>query len=169
MHSTSPCTVPHCTSQTPRHANTARNKRSDAPQNSARDARVRLIHMSVASTGDQQYRGVLSTQATLRTKEENAPKMPRHQRISFSSQQRSRRESASRDYNAAHAPAQQPGRTLKNKNELDGSRCWEPCWFKDSRGQARKPPALGSRTKGLNVTLQSTSSTTVSLLAGSQS
>ena len=38
--------VPHCTSQTRRLANTARNKRSAAQHNTARDARVHLIHVS---------------------------------------------------------------------------------------------------------------------------
>ena len=48
----------------------------------------------------------------------NAPKIPRHQRTSFSSQQRCRRGDVSRDCNAAYTPARQHGRTLRKKNSV---------------------------------------------------
>ena len=74
------------------------------------DSRVREISNIEASCLLKQY--------THRRK--NAPKMPRHQRISFSSQQKFPRGSKVLDQNAACAPARRLGKTRKKKSELVG-------------------------------------------------
>ena len=87
--------------------------------------------------------------------------MLRHQRISFSSQQRSRHESTSRDYNAVCTPGRQLEKTLRKKSEFDrgvGSRVGPHTntHGEDPRGPAWKPFALGSRMASIDITLHLT-------------
>ena len=64
-------------------------------------------------------RSLVYSNSTTR-KKKRAPRMPRHQRTSFSSQQKFRRERKGLDYNAASTPARQLEKMLKKKSEYDG-------------------------------------------------